>query len=381
MTPAPRVRFYRNIVGTFVALNIVLLVFVVYLSFVKATIHIVPKGVTVTKQFIADISAKPQKATEVPGTLVAKQFEKAQSFDVQGGKEVEGKASGVLTIYNTTGNAQILIQKTRFLTKEGILFRLPKQVSVPAKGKLDVTVEADQPGAASDIGPSSFILPGLPVASQTKIYAESTGSMSGGVRKVAAVTQEGLDAAKKQLIADIFRDAQNQIATESKGNFSGASYAYELVESRSDTTPGTEATKFTVSVKLKVVAAFYDSKSLLVLAKAKLFESLSDELTLGDVDAKNVEVALEKYDLAAMIANVKVVANGSALLKEGGTILDKSKLVGLTIKDATDYLKGFEEVQDVSIVMQPFWVGKLPKLKDHIDIVIDAPKAEVPANE
>ena len=115
---------------------------------------------------------------------------------------------------------------------------------------------------------------------------------------------------------------------------------------------------------------FYDSQSMLVLARQKLFESLSEELTLKVVDPGDIQVELDKYDLTNLIANVKVNASGSANLKEGGSILNKDKIVGLSVQQATDYLKGFDEVKDVAIVMRPFWVKTLPKLKDHIDIVI-----------
>ncbi|MEI7741327.1 MAG: hypothetical protein WCJ29_02375 [bacterium] len=371
MSAAPRVRFYRNIVGTFVALNIVLLVFVVYLSFVKATIHVTPKDVSVSKQFIADVSAKPAKPTEVPGMVVAKMFEKSKLFQVTEGKESLGKSTGKIVIHNGTANAQTWRATTRFLSKDGVLFRTPVAVTIPANGEREITVVADAVGPLGDVEPGKFTVPALAANLQEKIYGESKVAFTGGIKKIAAVTQEALDAAKKELAAEIYAEAQTQIATESKGNFTDSSFTYELGDSRSDTTPGTEADQFNVNVKLKVIGVFYDAKSLLVLAKAKLFESLSDELMLGEVDSKNIKVELDKYDLETLIANVKVTAIGSALLKDGGSILNKDKVVGLSVKDAVDYLKGFEEVKDARIEMRPFWVSKLPKLKDHIEFVIE----------
>lgn len=369
LTPAPKVRFYRNIVATFVALNIVLLVFVVYLSLVKATITIKPKNMPVTTQFIADVVAKPERSTEIPGAIVAETFEKAKEFAVAGGVEAPGKAGGQVTLINNTSKSQPLVVKTRIQTTDKLIYRLTKNVTVPVKGSVDVDVVADVEGAAGNIPPTSFTIPGLPVSLQKDIYAESKEAMVGGVIRVAKVEQADLDKALKELTEEIYKDAQKTL-TESHTGFTGKAFSYTVTEKKSDTTPGTQAGLFIVSAKLKVVGVFHDQAALLTLAKIKLFAATPKDLSLLGIQSENIAAALDKYDLESAVANLKVSATGMAQVKEGGSILSRDKLAGWSIGEATSYLKGFEEIEDVKIDVRPFWMKALPKLKDHIEIRI-----------
>jgi len=371
MSPAPKVRFYRNIVATFVVLNVLLLIFVVYLSFVQATVTIKPKATNVKAEFSVDVVEKAEKAGELTGVLVAKNFEKGKTFQVSGGSEVEGKSSGTVTLHNNTSAAINYVAKTRFLSKEGVLFRATSAIRVPAKGQAQVPVEADVVSKNGDIGPSTFTLPALSESLQKSIFADSAEPMTGGVKHVTALAKEDMDAAKQELVAELYKDGQASLAADYGEKYSGYGFGYDVLESRSDTQPGTQTSSFNVSVKLRVVGAFFNKEELKALAKAKLFESLSSDLTLKELDENAYSYTVERYDLTKNIAKLKIKAEGGAMLKEGGAIVNPDRIAGMSIQEAIDDLKRHDEVQDVTITIRPFWVKTLPKLKDHIEIKIE----------
>lgn len=371
---APKVRFYRNIVATFVALNVILLIFVLYLSFVKAEITVYAAKVPRTAQFSATVTEKPSAPTDVSGIVVVKNFEDSKEVAVAGAVEVPGKAKGTITVVNTTSKPQTLIERTRFIpegkTESDFLYRLQKTVVVPANGSMDVTVVSEYEGTKGDIDPGKFFLPGLPPAMQKQIYGESKTAFTGGVHKVAKVTEKDMDAAAESLSKEMYARAEKTIEEEVKGNYTGEAYTFEVLEKRSDAAPGSEVGEFTISIKLRVVGVFYDKQGLLMISREKLFESLSDDLTLRGVEATDLTATLASYDAQTGTAVLKISAKGTAVLKEGGPILGRNKLTGRNVTEAVTYLKSFDEVRDVKIRVQPFWLKTLPKLKDHIEIKI-----------
>jgi len=60
-------------------------------------------------------------------------------------------------------------------------------------------------------------------------------------------------------------------------------------------------------------------------------------------------------------------------VKAENPIFDKEKISGLSPKGVELYLANFKEVEAVSVELSPFWVKKVPKLKDHINIVVINP--------
>ena len=128
----------------------------------------------------------------------------------------EGKAAGTVTVMNTTSSARALVATTRFLSQDGVLFRLDRAVTIPAGGQADAPVTADQPGAPGDIGPGRFTIPGLSAALQQQIYGVSSEAMRGGVRYSGdPYTQAEYDKA----FADLRSIALAQAASQANAAF------------------------------------------------------------------------------------------------------------------------------------------------------------------
>ncbi|MBI4458007.1 pilus assembly protein PilM [Candidatus Uhrbacteria bacterium] len=159
-----------------------------------------PASVSVMVKISAD-TVSPQDADTLPSRTVNLQLTGSGAVTATGTRASgAAKASGTVIIENATARSFSFTATTRLLSKEGVLFRLDQAAAIPANGKVSAEATADQPGAAGDIGPTTFILPGLSADLQTKITARSEASMSGGSGTVAFVQAEDIAEAKAALV-------------------------------------------------------------------------------------------------------------------------------------------------------------------------------------
>lgn len=122
-------------------------------------------------------------------------------------QSVDAKSAGTIDIVNETASARSLIATTRFLSQDGVLFRLDRAVTIPARGRFAARVTADQPGAQGDVQAGRFTIPGLAAALQAQIYGESKEAMSGGV---AYVGEPYTEAERVQAEAELQALADSQ---------------------------------------------------------------------------------------------------------------------------------------------------------------------------
>ncbi len=89
------------------------------------------------------------------------------------------KAKGFITIYSNLPSPQKIVPSSRFLSAQGLIFRIDENILVPANGNITVSVTADNFGSEYKIGPSTFSMPGfVGTEKYTKIYGQSYQSMS-----------------------------------------------------------------------------------------------------------------------------------------------------------------------------------------------------------
>jgi hypothetical protein len=376
-TPSPSLRLYRRIAGLFVFFVTVVLVIVLFVSTAKATIHIIPQPQTVEASFLVDVVQTGVIEGRVKGSEIEKTFEQAKEFPVSNGekKEVLDKAQGQITIINETSKIQPLVATTRFLSSKGILFRLDKSVTVPANGKIDVSVHADQLGPTGDIEPDRFTIPGLSTSLQPVIYGVSSVSMSGGQRFVSVVTQEELDQAATALEKEMLEAAKGEFRGQ-KGDAGGEVFQSEMIKKVSNTMPGDEAETFTISLSLRVTAVFYDTEGIEQLAERKLYEQLSQGFTFLSVPVDQMHVTVTNILKETNEAQIRVELTGVSILSPTHPLLDKSSMVGRSPKELKDRLTSAGLASDVVVEIFPPWMKKIPALKDHVDVVVDPPILE-----
>jgi len=130
-------------------------------------------------------------------------------------EEVVGYAKGRVEIVNESGNGQTLVATTRFLSESGVIFRLDERVFVPAGGRVTAAFTADQPGAAGDIPPGRFTIPGLSASAQSVIYGLTSAPTSGGLTvSGAAFTEEDLAALRRLMESEAMMALEMAAATK-----------------------------------------------------------------------------------------------------------------------------------------------------------------------
>ncbi len=377
------VKFYRKIAFGFIALTGVLVVLAVYFVLSKAEITISLAKEPVSVDFIADLkktggeagipAVRTPGSVSIDGQLVETTVSGSKEYPASGKKTIESQVGGKITIINNYSKDQPLVATTRFLSKEGILYRLKKSVTVPAGGRVEGEVYADQPSEeAMKLGPTSFTIPGLWSGLQDKIYAQSSVSMSGGSKEVKFVTEADLDNAYNDLTQALSAQVIDGLKKEMKaaGEVFGKVMIKEINEKRSSLGAGEEGDTFTVIMKLKVVGIAFYRRDLEGLAASQIQAKVPTGKELADVDYNALTFVVEKYDLATNEANIMVHLEGEMSLKTNNSIFDTEKFIGLDREQIIQYLSTYPEIERITIKFSPFWVKKVPQLKNNVTVII-----------
>lgn len=370
---APPSSMYRRIAVTFVVAAVVLLGVVLYFALTRVTIVIKPKKEPLTAMLAVTVRPQPEATNgEVKGMVKEVTIEKTQKFPVTGdGQTVDTKTTGSVIIKNTTSHNQPLVKTTRLLSTSGILFRITESVTVPAGGEVNVGVTADQSGKSGEIGPTKFTIPGLWEGLQDKIYAVSSDSMCCGTEMRRVVTADDISTAEKGMEAQLLEDTKIDLRKGISDGLGGEVFASTVVSEKVNVEPGTEQSDFSVTVKLKVTAVFYDKVAIESLAQETLRNLAGAERELVELDPARIVITIDRYDLSTTSARLSVNATGLLVLRPGTTLFDKDHLVGLDRQAATAYFKAFSAVDSVVIQFRPPWLKKIPSFKDHIEIKIE----------
>ena len=162
---------YRRIALTFVVLVAIALITVLYLSTMKAVIRVHAASREIKTDFVVRTVETASTDGEVQGEVHAGTLQKTKTFTASSNNQTQQEefATGLVTISNMSSVPQALVATTRLLTPSAVLFRLKKQLTVPANGSVQGEVVADQKGAAGNIDPSSFTIPGLSEAKSEAI--------------------------------------------------------------------------------------------------------------------------------------------------------------------------------------------------------------------
>ena len=369
--PAPPLALYRKIAVTFVVVVALILGTVIYVSTSRGIILVVPVEREVKTDFILDVVKTPTRNSQIRGRVLAVTAGKQKAFESQGAglKEIPVQAKGQVVIKNTSSREQALVKTTRLLTPEGVLFHIDAALTVPAGGEATVGVYADQPGTAGDIAPSRFTIPGLSPSLQSVIYAESFESFTGGVVQVSVLTQEELDQSYEILKSELLEDAKKALREETGGVFGGEMFDARVKEQSSDVKVGEEARGFTLSMTAELAGVFYDQTALDELSQWYLYDQLEKGFSYR-TPKPEVTVAVEKYDVEAGVATLRVSVRGVAVPSLAHPDLSPFKFSGMSREQVKEYFLGRNLAQEVDVRLSPFWSRSVPRLGDHIYLEI-----------
>jgi len=201
-----------------------------YLLLPKATIKVYVSAEDF-KKTIPVLISNQVKDSSLEQSTVAGEFieitkEKKDNFSATGKKNIGGKATGTLTVYNSwDSNSHGFDSGTKF-SSSSKTFLATSGFTIPGSsvregnlvpGSTSVKIEAENPGEEYNVKAGRFTILGLPAAQQENIYGTSASDLTGGFSKqVQVVSQQDYDNAKKKLTDELASQAEQEFTQKSK---------------------------------------------------------------------------------------------------------------------------------------------------------------------
>jgi hypothetical protein len=354
----------------------------------KADIFITLKAENVKGDFNfvlgKNTSLVDQEKNQIPAQNVEVVSEKSQTYKANSKKNLSEKASGEIVIYNecSTGT-QTLVANTRFLSKEGKVFKVEEGVTIPGftkpedtvvPGQKKVKVVAEEAGESYNIGATSFTIPKLQELVSWKyscLYARSDSSMSGGIEKeVTYVSESDYNTAKAALVK-LVQEENGQKITEKQNDSTfvvNDDSDEGQISAKSSVAVGGVAEEFVLTVSVK--------KSILVVEKGNINSLVEKNIIklANSGDASPVEGSLsyevKDFDEKNDEVSITVSASEDFVFNINDDEI-KEAVANKNEAEFSEYFNKIDGVESVNINLWPFWVKKVPNDHNKINVTID----------
>ena len=354
----------------------------IHITFSKAEIEIWPEKelLSFEDNITINLNTKDSDFSNkiISGEIMEEEKEIVQEFSATG--SVSKKAKGIARVYNAySTSSQVLVATTRFVSASGKLFRTPKKIVIPGghyeKGKLvpgqiDVEIIADQPGEDYNIEPTTFSIPGFAGSSKfTFFYAKSFSPMAGG-GIVAQVTEADLENAEKALLDSLKKETKKTLLLKAEPEYYllEKTLKQEIIESSSSIQAETEAERFNYKVKLKSKALTFKKQNLRDFVKNTISSQISADKKLHN---ESVQISYSIQTINSEASKVNLSLDFSANIYPVLDILAfKDALSDKLFDEAKVLLENQQEITAFQIELWPFWLKKIPKDTEKIDIEI-----------
>ena len=359
---------FKKIAIGFIVLAAILLIFIVYFSFAKATITLELNDEP--KSFTFDMSVTPTSTeSDLLGEIIAEEVEIKKDFDVKNFREEPGVATGKIKIVNEKSTSQALIKTTRFLSAEGALFRLTNGVTVPAGGEIIADVYADEKGETFNIGPTKFTIPGLSESLQKQVYGTSDSAMTGGIKKIGVLTQTDIDTAKNEMKENLINLAKEKLQEMYKDKeFDENLINVEIENTEISDEVGDEISGFSINAKVLVQAVIVNKDDLIEVAQEKYKEKNTSGETITSWMLDDMEYKITSVNEDKNEANLEVKMTAQVSGTFDAEKFDKSEIAGFDKTGVEYYFSQFPGVKSVDVKFWPFWVKGAPALADRIEV-------------
>jgi len=317
----------------------------------------------------------------IPGVIFSESKNITELFPASNRKFMERKATGKITIYNAYNTEpQVLVKTTRFETPEGKIYRIDNRVIVPGArmingslvpSSIETSIIADQVGREYN---ANFVphltIPGFQGSDKfEKFYGKIENPVIGGARgEVSYPTDADLKHAREEVtkkLEDVLRAA---LVISLPDGFKildkAQSVEIQNITVRQETD---EQGNFSATASGKISLFGFKEKDI-----EDLMTSLSKK-TLG-FDPEHRSFVIQYTDVAPRFTkntmSLKVKYEGS-LVKA----LDVNQFVdaikGKKEGDLRAFLLSFSGIDNASVSFTPFWIKKIPKNPQKINITID----------
>lgn len=346
----------------------------------RATVTLFAQAERIESEF--DFKIATEGGTDADRAIVAgeelsvnKEF--STKFAATGKKDVGTKAKGQMTVYNGyDANPRSFPAGSRFIASDGKVFRADSDFTVPggslvagsiSPGTTTVGVTADQAGDQYNLAPAKYNIPGQPA----QVYGQG-GQMSGGTTKeVTVVSQEDLDKAQTELLAQNKESAEKELTKKvAKGQKAiGASLGSNVGSVLSDPAVGAEATTATLTLKVTYSLLAVDEDDFAKVVEAKQLESVGDDNQIYDNGIEEAEITKVKEE------DKSFHFSGEAY---GGRKIDVAAIAkvvtGKKFGEAADIAADAPGVERATVKITPGWSSRLPRITKNIKVEIEVSK-------
>lgn len=374
--------------GFLAGVSIFVLTLIVYLTAGSAKIEIKPRSQELSVQLRVamspNFSSVDSSFNRIPSQLFTISKSASDEFNATAEKDAVQKSRGTITIHNEYGTSpQPLVATTRFeyiqTDKEsGLVFRTLQTVTVPGMkvendivtpGKVNVEVIADKAGQTYNVPAGDFSIVAWREKGDTaryeKVYGRSSGPMHGGILGKAKVVSEfDYNNAKDQLTTKVKNEINESLKSQSAGLELLAAIEPKVDSIESTAEIDDAADMFTVTVNSSIMTMGFKKNDLLTLISQHIDRTKGLMIVPEKLELSYKDIAINP---TKNTFEVVVVVTGNAYAK-----IDKIDIAaGLTGKSKTqikDYLGSIEDIDSAKVILSPFWVKKIPKNKEKINI-------------
>ena len=287
-----------------------------------------------------------------------------------GQTNVQKKASGTVTIFNTTTQSQKLVATTRLQTPEGLIFRLKTAVTVPAKqtvsgkvipGSVSVMTTADVAGDKYNVGLKDFTIPGLKGdAKYSQIYGRSNTPMAGGFSGMqASISPQTLASTTAEMQNSLKSSLATDIVSQIPANFifykNSMSFSFAPLTQISTTDSGA-----VLDEKGTAYAIIFD-RGVLSRSIASLY-SITDTIKIDSLDTLDFAYSTSTpFDPSGNgnILNFSLSGDADIVWVFDANKL-KTDLLGLSKNQAKIVISGYTAITEAWIETHPFWNQTIP---------------------
>lgn len=375
----------RKLLWPMLGVIIFLILAGLYLIFPLVKVVIKVKAENFSQVFEVQVSGDSQANLDnkiFAGEMINLSQEKEEKFISNGKKNLGGKATGTLTLYNYwDSGAQNLDKGTKF-SSSSRTFLSKAEVTIPGTsikggnivpGTASVEIEAENPGEEYNVKAGRFTIVGLPAVQQEKIYGQTNKDLSGGFSKeVTVVSQNDFDQAKEKLAKELSSDLKSQLTDKSDGKeVLEKAIQNETVEIKSSANVDAEANDFTLIIKQRLRVIVFDKNAFdkFVFQIAEQQIPYDKMISLGPNDAIVSSVKETKYDQNILLLQTNVEAKISSRVDTEKVQRD---LLGKNLTQAQSYLNNLSGVTGFEIQFKPsWWLKRISNFNRNLQIELE----------
>lgn len=312
----------------------------------------------------------------IPGSPIVQEVIVQGSSPVTSTEFVGTKATGTVQLINKTFDEQKIKERSRLVTKDGILFYMTGSANIPGGssggvGGVNIQVEAAEAGPKGNITSQRLDFAALDKSAQALVYGQSQGTFTGGKGEEVKVIKEA-DIEQAKAAAGL--EGKKQVEQAARAQLQKGwlileeSWDSKMVEFTPTGKVGDKVESIPYTAKMTVRVMAYKEEALTVALQNALKERLDENYMLfpgplsytKSVDAMNWEKG--EISMTARVTHTTIPALSIDTLTD--------KLMGRKKAEAIAYLQGLPGVQFATIELWPFWVQSVPDIQKRVDIEI-----------